>query len=92
MQYLSELFESILEKLRSRVQQQEADAIFLQLLMRGSQVGLDRPPSDDNIDALIHGMMCLPANSVPTLDGPWNRRLEDSDATQHPNSGEKGMI
>ncbi|KAL4073207.1 hypothetical protein V8B97DRAFT_198033 [Scleroderma yunnanense] len=76
-----ELFEGILRGLRLRVQQLEADAVFQQLLMRGSQVGLERPPSDNNINTLMCSMIPTQTTHSNISDGPWNRRREEDNIT-----------
>ncbi|KAG6332003.1 hypothetical protein ID866_7088 [Astraeus odoratus] len=73
----------IIQGLRTRVQQLEADTAFQQLLVRGSQVGLDKPPSNNSIDTLMANMMPTKAIHGEVSDGPWNRRREDSNVNMN---------
>ncbi|KAI6027436.1 hypothetical protein PISMIDRAFT_674870 [Pisolithus microcarpus 441] len=75
------LVQNILVGLRSRVRQLEEDAVFQQLTMRGSKVGLEKAPSTSNIDALMRNMMPTKINGPRISDGPWNRKREDFDIT-----------
>ncbi|KAI6044754.1 hypothetical protein EDC04DRAFT_2889433 [Pisolithus marmoratus] len=75
------LVQNILTGLRSRVRQLEEDAVFQQLIMSGSKIGLERAPSDNDIDALMRNMMPTQVTSARISDGPWNRKREDFDTT-----------
>ncbi|KAF9242620.1 hypothetical protein BU15DRAFT_43677 [Melanogaster broomeanus] len=71
-------FEMILRGLRSRIQHVEEEEILRQMLRRGSQVGLEQPPSDDNVDNLMRNMMAMSTgNEQRVSDGPWNRTKQD---------------
>ncbi|KAF9220923.1 hypothetical protein BS17DRAFT_758725 [Gyrodon lividus] len=71
-------FDMILRGLRTRVQHLEEEEILQQVLRRGSQVGLEQPPSDDNIDNLMRTMTAMSTGNVRQVsDGPWNRTKRD---------------
>ncbi|KAI6027433.1 hypothetical protein BKA83DRAFT_4228784 [Pisolithus microcarpus] len=64
------LVQNILAGLRSR-----------QLIVRGSKVGLEKAPSNINLDALMRNMMPTQINGPRNSDGPWNRKREDFNVT-----------
>jgi hypothetical protein len=77
------MYDHILTLLRSEVRQLEEDELFEQMLLRGSQAGLERQPVTTDIDALLRSMMITPQNnaigSQPSrhhsdniASGPWS--------------------
>ncbi|KAN0087483.1 hypothetical protein V8E55_006104 [Tylopilus felleus] len=65
-------FDVILRGLRARMQHLEEEEILQQMLRRGSQIGLEQSPSDDNIDNLMRSMVALStAETHQISDGPW---------------------
>ncbi|KAI6114063.1 hypothetical protein F5141DRAFT_1002280 [Pisolithus sp. B1] len=86
------LVQNILTGLRSRVRQLEEDAVFQQLIMSGSKVGLEKAPSDSDIDALMRNMMPTQVNTPQISDGPWNRKREDSDITLSHGTAMRGEV
>jgi hypothetical protein len=76
------MFDHILTLLRSEVRQLEENELFEQMLLRGSQAGLDRQPITSDIDALMRSMMVTPQNNVigtqpshpsaTVASGPWS--------------------
>ncbi|KZT64282.1 hypothetical protein DAEQUDRAFT_634621, partial [Daedalea quercina L-15889] len=50
------MFEVVMKKLRDRVKQLEDDELFEQMLLRGTQVGLEQPSSDD-VDGIMRSLM-----------------------------------
>lgn len=54
------------------MQHPEEEEILQQMLRRGSQIGLEQSPSDDNIDNLMRSMVALStAETHQISDGPW---------------------
>lgn len=72
------MFEVVMKRLRDRVKQLEDDELFEQMLLRGTQVGLEQPSSDD-IDGIMRSLMSTSVappstNSlIPTT--PWSPTL-----------------
>lgn len=55
------------------MQHLEEEEILQQMLRRGSRIGLEQPPSDDNIDSLMRSMVAMStADTRQISDGPWN--------------------
>lgn len=63
-----------------RVDELEANDLFEQTMLRGSQAGLEEQEIPQNIDALMLGMMgpSSTANAAVS-DGPWNPSAYKSD-------------
>lgn len=54
------------------MQHLEEEEILQQMLRRGSRIGLEQPPSDDNIDNLMRSMVAMStADTHQISDGPW---------------------
>lgn len=53
------------------MQHLEEEEILQQMLRRGSQIGLEQPPSDDHIDNLMRSMTMSTADAHQVSDGPW---------------------
>ncbi|KIJ17652.1 hypothetical protein PAXINDRAFT_154258 [Paxillus involutus ATCC 200175] len=71
-------FDMILHGLRTRIQHLEEEEILQQMLRRGSQVGLEQTPSNDNIDDLMRTMTAMSTgNGQQVSDGPWDRPKHD---------------
>ncbi|KAG6376996.1 hypothetical protein JVT61DRAFT_1039 [Boletus reticuloceps] len=65
-------FDVILRGLRARIQHVEEEETLQQMLRRGSRIGLEQPPSDDNIDNLMRGMVTMSTTEPRQIsDGPW---------------------
>lgn len=65
-------FDVILRGLRDRVQHLEEQENLQRMLRRGSRIGLEPPPSDDNIDNLMRSMVTMSTtNTHQVSDGPW---------------------
>jgi len=73
--------------LRRQVRELEENEIFEQMLLRGSQAGLVQPPSTDDINKLMRGMMGPDAQTISSITrkvqgvaepavapGPWSKR------------------
>jgi len=61
------------------MQHLEEEDILQQMLRRGSQIGLEQPPSDDNIDNLMRSMVAMStADTRQISDGPWNGESRDA--------------
>ncbi|KAI6123382.1 hypothetical protein EDD16DRAFT_1704333 [Pisolithus croceorrhizus] len=86
------LVQNILTGLRSRVRQLEEDAVFQQLIMSGSKVGLEKAPSNSDIDALMRSMMPTQVNTPQISNGPWNRKREESDITLSLGTAMRGEV
>lgn len=71
-------FDVILRGLRARIQHLEEEEIIQQMLRRGSRIGLEPPPSDDNIDNLMRSMVAMSTADTRQLsDGPWKGRSDN---------------
>lgn len=71
-------FDVIMGGLKTRLQHLEEEEILQQMLKRGSQIGLEPPPSDDNIDSLMRSMVAIStADSQRISDGPWKGELHN---------------
>ena len=57
-----------MKRLRDRVKQLEDDELFEQMLLRGTQVGLEQPSSDD-IDDIMRSLMST-SDEAPPPTGP----------------------
>lgn len=70
---LEVFFDVILRGLRARTHHIEEEENLQQLLRQGSQIGLEQPPSNDNIDNLMRSMVAMStADTHQISDGPWN--------------------
>ena len=54
----------MLKCMRSNILQLEETEHFEQMLLRGSQAGLERRPTTTDIDVLMRGMMVSPQNTT----------------------------
>jgi len=89
-----ELYEKVIHSLQKRVRELEENELFEQTLLRGSRIALERQPTSDNIDTLMHGLMANSADFEQSdargkvLDGPWlsgtntNNPSENEESTQ----------
>jgi hypothetical protein len=67
--------------MRSKIRQLEENELFEQMLLRGSQAGLERQPTTTDIDVLMRSMMVSPPsttaiapppNATGVTKGPWS--------------------
>lgn len=66
-------FDVILRGLKARIHHIEEEENLQQMLRQGSRIGLEQPPSDDNIDNLMRSMVAMSTADTHQLsDGPWN--------------------
>lgn len=73
------MFEVVMKRLRDRVKQLEDDELFEQMLLRGTQVGLEQPSSDD-IDGIMRSLMSTSVEAPPPTSPlipvtPWSPTL-----------------
>ena len=69
----------ILQGLRARIQHIEEEENLQQMLRQGSRIGLEQPPSDDNIDNLMRSLVSMStAGTHQILDGPWKAEPHDT--------------
>lgn len=65
-------FDVILRGLRARIQHLEEEEIVQQMLRQESGIGLEPPPSNDNIDSLMRSIVRMStADTHQIHDGPW---------------------
>ena len=69
------MFEVVMKRLRDRVKQLEDDELFEQMFLRGTQVGLEQPSSDD-VDGIMRSLMSTsveaPSPTSPLASAtPW---------------------
>ncbi|KAH9841361.1 uncharacterized protein C8Q71DRAFT_326270 [Rhodofomes roseus] len=73
------MFEIVMKKLRDRVKQLEEDELFEQMLLRGTQIGLEQPSSDD-VDGIMRSLMVASVEAPPFANSfapatPWSPTL-----------------
>lgn len=73
------MFEVVMKRLRDRVKQLEDDELFDQMLLRGTQVGLEQPSSDD-IDDIMRSLMSTSEDAQTSTNSlipatPWGPTL-----------------
>ncbi|KAG9315872.1 hypothetical protein JVU11DRAFT_3521 [Chiua virens] len=86
-------FNLVLQSLKTRLQNLEEEDILQQKLMRGSRIGLEHPPLDNNIDNLMCSMVTMStADTHHISDGPWKgkTRSVSRDSLNYEDTAVKG--